>query len=115
MFAGEEMVANGILLLDETPAEMKRATKKLRMPDTWEAEKKLVMLRALQAKFTQNGVLAAKLLATKGQILVETNPADSFWGIGLSTHDPKLKALKEWKGKNYLGFLLTYVRDKILS
>lgn len=62
------------------------------------------MYRALVAKFTQHPPLLKLLLGTEKRILVEDTAKakreDKRWGAG-----------KDYKGENYLGRLLMYIRD----
>jgi Domain of unknown function (DUF1768). len=52
-------------------------------------------------------------LATKGTTLVEAAPWDKAWGIGLAADDKKARNRDTWRGKNWLGEVLTRVRDDI--
>ena len=78
------------------------------------AKSKAIVRKASLAKFTQNSKLKEKLLETEGTILVEASPWDTVWGIGRYASDPKSKFKKYWRGKNWLGYILTDVRDQIL-
>lgn len=82
----------------------RRGIKKLR-PD-WDTVKYGVMLVALMAKFTQHPNLAALLLATGDEVLVENTinsvRPDPVWGNG-----------NAGEGMNWLGKLLMLVRDEI--
>ena len=40
---------------------------------------------------------------------------DRLWGIGLSSSDPRAMNRDQWPGKNWLGQILTEVRDEMLS
>lgn len=64
------------------------------------------MYRALTYKFTQHPDLYKKLMETKGKILVEDTAQSTGWD------DTRWGAGKEYKGQNYLGRLLMYIRDK---
>lgn len=66
-----------------------------------------------RAKFTQNAVLHAALIATEGTVLVEASPYDCRWGIGLSADDPRAQDQSQWRGENRLGFILTRLRDDL--
>lgn len=66
-----------------------------------------------RAKFTQNAVLYAALMATEGTVLVEASPYDRRWGIGLSVDDPRAQDRTQWHGENRLGFILTRLRDDL--
>jgi len=72
-------------------------------PD-WEQVKLEIMYKALEAKFTQNPKLKKLLLSTGDAKLIENNPKDDFWGIGVDK-----------TGENHLGKLLMKLRDTLLK
>lgn len=51
-----------------------------------------------------------KLLATGNAYLVEANPDDKVWGIGMDRYDKYARAPGYWKGDNLLGQILMDVR-----
>ncbi|MDB4330508.1 NADAR family protein, partial [bacterium] len=65
-------------------------------------------------KYTQNEKLLNLLIDTRGTTLVEASPFDKRWGIGmkycLAAHHSKF-----WKGKNWLGEVLTKLRDDLIK
>ena len=65
-------------------------------------------------KFTQNPMLREQLLGTYGTTLVEASPIDKIWGIGLTESDPRALDRSQWLGKNYLGEVLTKLRDSMI-
>lgn len=65
------------------------------------------------AKFRQNKWLKGELLKTVGTTLVEASPDDQIWGIGMSASDPRSRDRSQWLGKNWLGEVLTAVRDRL--
>jgi len=67
------------------------------------------------AKFTKNPELYEQLIATQGTTLVEASPKDTLWGIGLAEDDPRALNRETWLGKNWLGEVLTKVRDDIIK
>lgn len=75
-----------------------RSLRKKEMIDNWKSIKVNIMLKGLRAKFSQNGELRRKLLATGKATLHEDSPTDMFWGI---------------KGKDMLGKLLIKVRKEL--
>ena len=81
--------------------------------DKWNEAAKEIVFRGNMAKFSQSEDLKEKLIATKNKILVETSPYDKVWGIGLRQDDPKATNPRLWKGKNWLGEVLTRVRESI--
>jgi hypothetical protein len=70
-----------------------------------------IVVRANQAKFSQNPELNAYLEQTGSKIIVEASPVDNIWGIGLAQDDEKASNPNLWQGLNLLGFALMQVRD----
>ena len=66
------------------------------------------------AKYTQNPGLLSILYATEGVEIVEASPYDCIWGIGLSETDPKALDKSTWRGTNWLGEVLTVLRDDLM-
>lgn len=79
----------------------------------WFANCRRLVYEANKYKFTQNPQLLNKLLDTDNQYLVEASPYDTIWGIGLAADDPHANDPKHWKGKNWLGEILTLLREDI--
>jgi hypothetical protein len=46
-------------------------------------------------------------------MLVEANPRDWIWGVGLSVTDPQVHEPSQWHGANLLGRILTLIRDDL--
>lgn len=67
------------------------------------------------AKFTQNPGLKAELFSTKGKTLVEASPYDTVWGIGRGEEDPLCHDRDYWNGTNWLGEVLTVLRDNLMK
>jgi ribA/ribD-fused uncharacterized protein len=72
-----------------------------------------VVYQGNYAKFSQNPDLKEYLLNTKGKILVEASPTDRIWGIGLAMDNPDAHDQSKWRGTNWLGEVLTQLRDFI--
>ena len=70
-------------------------------PD-WEAVKDDIMREAVMAKFQQNPHIAAILLGTGDEELIENTTKDHYWGIGSSG-----------TGLNMLGKILMETRDAL--
>lgn len=81
--------------------------------DRWERYCKGYVFDANYAKFTQNPKMLEELLATEGTSLVEASPKDNIWGIGLAEDNPKAQSRDTWEGTNWLGEVLTAVREEI--
>lgn len=74
---------------------------------------KKFMYEANYYKYTQNEKLKKILLDTRGTTLVEASPYDKIWGIGMR-YCIMANYRKYWEGKNWLGEVLTKVRDFII-
>jgi ribA/ribD-fused uncharacterized protein len=83
--------------------------------DTWNAIAPHIVEVGNYAKFNQHHDLRKILFETRGTTLVEVNPEDSIWGIGLAEGDPLTFDRSTWKGKNWLGEVLTRVRERLLK
>lgn len=70
-----------------------------------------IVVRANQAKFSQNPQLNEYLLQTGSHVIVEASPVDPIWGIGLAQDNADVNNPNLWKGLNLLGFALMQVRD----
>ena len=66
-------------------------------------------------QFSQDAVLKEALLGTEGTTMVEAAPRDTVWGIGLGAKNPKAMNRQQWRGKNWLGEILTRVREEIIA
>ncbi|XP_070564198.1 N-glycosidase YbiA-like [Ptychodera flava] len=115
LFHDEEM-AKKILETDK-PKAMKAFGRKVKNfdPKLWSDRCRGVVKRGNMAKFSQNSDLKAKLFATKPNILVEASPRDRIWGIGLGASNPMAQKKATWRGKNWLGYTLTEVRDELMQ
>ena len=69
--------------------------------------------QAVYEKCIQNPALAKTLKNTGSKTLTECNQYDIWWGIGLSLNDPLAKDHNAWKGKNKMGDILEYARDRL--
>jgi ribA/ribD-fused uncharacterized protein len=84
-----------------TAAKLGRS-RRHRLRSDWESVKRDVMLTALRAKFDQHEDLRELLLGTADAKLVEHTHNDAYWGDG-----------GDGSGKNWLGRLLTRVREEL--
>lgn len=85
-----------------TPAQSKKLGRSVRLRSDWEEVKDEVMHDVVLAKFKQNPDIAAKLLATGSEELIEGNTwGDRYWG--------QVNGV----GKNMLGQTLMQVRDEL--
>ncbi|EAC7842180.1 NADAR family protein [Listeria monocytogenes] len=81
--------------------------------DIWRKNRFNIVMRANQAKFSQNEELKKFLMQTKNRILVEASPVDKIWGIGMAADNKNVENPLYWKGLNLLGFALMAVRDEL--
>ena len=97
------------------PSLQKRLGQQVRDFDqgVWDEAKISIVYSGNRAKFQQNDGASRQLKATEGKMLVEANPRDWIWGIGLAIDDPRLHFPAEWRGTNLLGRILTKVRDDL--
>lgn len=79
----------------------------------WNSKSRDFVYKGNYAKFTQNEGLKHALLETKGTTLVEASPTDQIWGIGWDADDEEAQSRDTWRGTNWLGEVLTKVRDDI--
>jgi hypothetical protein len=81
----------------------------------WNLEAQNIVYTGCYAKFTQNPDLKNLLLGTRGTTLVEASPVDTVWGIGLDQNDTRVWDRSQWKGTNWLGVVLTRLREDIFE
>jgi len=81
--------------------------------DSWNENAKAFVYMGNYNKFTQNNDLLKKLFATIGTTLVEASPYDTIWGIGLKEDDPSALDRNKWRGTNWLGEVLTSLREDL--
>ncbi|MBN2737036.1 MAG: NADAR family protein [Spirochaetales bacterium] len=81
----------------------------------WDLNKYQIVLYGNYLKFSQNEDLAEYLLATNEKVIVEANPYDRIWGIGLTCNQKNIENPKNWIGQNLLGFILMEIRDILRS
>lgn len=78
----------------------------------WSKVRYTRMLEVNREKY-KNTTYANLLLATKNKTLVECNPRDNIWGIGLAEEDPRCLNKDDWKGQNLLGEVLMQIRKEL--
>ena len=83
--------------------------------DRWNVAARDIVYEGNYAKFSQNEDLKQLLFATQGTTLVEASPKDRIWGIGLEATNPLALDRATWKGTNWLGEVLTKVRDDLMA
>lgn len=81
--------------------------------DIWEENCKQFVYDGNYAKFTQNKSLLKKLMDTGNTKICEASPYDSIWGLGVSEEDAKKLPEEKWPGTNWLGSILTQLREDL--
>ena len=71
-----------------------------------------IMNRRLEAKFEQNPGLKQFLVNTDSSMLLEANPKDPYWGVGMSLYNKQIWIKNSWAGhaSKHLGRLLSELR-----
>lgn len=106
-----------LILENDSPKEQKALGRKVKnfVKNVWDQHARDIVYHGNYAKFTQNADLKEVLLTTSGTTLVEASPVDNIWGIGLAEDDPRALDRASWLGTNWLGEVLTKVRDDIIA
>lgn len=109
---GDEEIRKKILATRD-PREQKALGRQVKNfdPNKWNAVSRDIVYKGSYAKFKQNNFMQEVLLKTKGTLLVEASPTDCLWGIGLSADNPDAQEQSKWRGVNWLGEVLTKVRN----
>lgn len=104
------------IMQSDSPREQKALGRKVKNFDAkkWNEIAKSVVSKGNLAKFQQNEELREELFKTQGTTLVEASPFDKVWGIGLDEKNPLAQNRETWKGTNWLGEVLTDVREKLM-
>lgn len=112
----KDVTSSQLILRTQTPREQKELGRKIRGFDKaiWERNCKAFVYEGNYEKFSQNKDLLQILLDTKGTSLVEASPTDRIWGAGLTEDDPRILNRATWRGTNWLGEILTELRDNLL-
>jgi ribA/ribD-fused uncharacterized protein len=111
----EDMKIANEIMHSNNPKEQKSLGHKVNnfITDKWEKVARDIVYVGNMCKFTQNEKEQNILMATNGKTLVEASPYDTVWGIGLSSDDPLVKQRETWRGRNWLGEVLTRVRNDL--
>jgi ribA/ribD-fused uncharacterized protein len=98
------------------PREQKALGRQVRnfRQEMWDQYAREIVYVGNWHKFNQHPTHFSVLRETE-ETLVECNPSDNIWGIGLAEGDPRTLSRETWLGKNWLGEVLTQVRDDLLN
>ena len=112
---GEEATATSILSSVD-PVVAKKLGSKVCTSNkaAWDSVRDKYMREGLIAKFTQNHELGEFLKSTGNSTLIEANPKDKYWGVGLALQDENIWIKNKWVGQNKLGRLLVQIRQTLM-
>ena len=112
----DSKVLNSILKTRH-PAEAKKLGRSVKGYDekTWCENRFNIVIKANEAKFSQNPILGEYLINTRDRVLVEASPFDAIWGIGLDATRKDIENPGTWPGLNLLGFALMRVRERLID
>jgi len=115
LFRDEEIRERILAATD--PRDQKALGRKVRFfdADRWNEVARDIVYRGSRAKFTTHRDLLTILLETEGTTIVEASPLDTIWGIGLAADSPDASDRTKWQGTNWLGEVLTQLRDNLLE
>jgi hypothetical protein len=108
----EDTEAQVKIMSSTNPITHKKTRVKGFKQQQWNQISKSIMQKGIELKFTQNYDLKQYLIDTKNRELIETNPHDSYWGIGLTLKEALNNNRSAW-GENWLGKILMEVRSKL--
>ena len=105
------------ILKTKSQSKQKALGRKVRNFDSkvWNDNCKEIVYQGNKAKFLQNENIFKHLMKTKGKTLVEASPVDKIWGIGLTEDHPHAQNRAKWRGKNWLGEVLTKLREDLIN
>lgn len=85
--------------------------------NSWDRVRYGIFYDLIYQKYLQDKNLQEKLLSPEfdNKLFVEASPIDKIWGIGMDENNPLILDQKNWKGKNYLGQIITDVRDTLIK
>lgn len=105
------------ILKEHNPKFQKTMCRKFDKKDQtgWNNKREEIMQTGLKAKFEQNQHLADFLIKTGSTNILECNPSDPFWGIGMGLYNYKIWIRNSWTqtANNKLGKLLMELRTEL--
>lgn len=105
----------GRILKEENPAKAKKLGREVKNFDDskWSKVCYEIMYKINYEKYFQNTRLKNILLNTDDKMIIEANPRDTRWAIGLSAEDDRVLDESQWQGENLLGKVLMQIRDEL--
>ena len=111
-FFGDE-ISKRKIMLEIHPHNIKKCSRTIKnfKRKEWDEVSEGMLFEAVNAKFHQNKILAQYLLETNNMQLIEVNPFDTRWGVGITID--QLKVGKPLRGENKMGHILEKVRENL--
>ena len=102
--------------MEDDPVKLKRLGKNIKNfnSSAWKAQIDRVLVEGLHAKFSQDDNLRNFLKMTGSNTLVEANPNDNIFSVGLSLYNNEIWDKTKWRGENRLGRALMQVRQGLI-
>lgn len=101
------------ILQTKDPIQQKKVNIKGFKQEEWQKKSEKVMEEIIRVKCEQNSVFRDILCKKTGKkTLIEANPHDPFWGIGLGLRHPNLQDSGKW-GLNIFGKVLMRAREAL--
>ena len=103
------------ILKEENPAKAKKLGREVKnfYDSKWSKVCYEIMYLINYEKYFQNTRLKNILLNTGDKMIIEANPKDTRWGIGLSAEDDRVLDESQWQGENLLGKVLMELRKDL--
>lgn len=104
-----------LILSNDSPRECQklgRLVKNFNLP-VWNENARDIVYCGNEAKFTQNPEFLKTLMSFDDRKFVEASPYDDIWGIKIGEKDDRCLDPKLWEGTNWLGQVLTKLRDNL--
>jgi hypothetical protein len=100
-----------LILSTKDPKEMQKIAVSVKnyKDAEWLAKRYDIMKEGLYHKFSQNPILQNKLMWTGNSGIVNADPKDLIWGIGITAVEALMNV--PWRGENLLGEALIEVRS----
>ena len=113
---GDSVTASKIMKTDD-PNQCRKLGRQVKgyKDSEWEKIRYDVFYTLNWAKYNQDKELQKKLLDPQfdGKKFVEASPIDKIWGIGYAENNPNIEYAQIYWGKNYLGRILTNIRNRL--
>ena len=102
---------------EPVPAKQKQIGKYIKNFDReiWQANAQDIILPGLISKFEQCQEAMELLMKTAERDIIEANPHDLFFGVGISIFSPTVWDSSNYKGKNIMGKMLQIVRGTLIK